>query len=128
LPDDLIEFYQRSAGAVLFSEQQYSSRILEPRQVVPANPLIAGVDGEDDISSSWYVLVDDGNREFLTIDLSPERLGRCYDSFSDRHAIPGSSQIIALSFSELLERTIQTGGEYWYWLRPDFQSLGDAYD
>ncbi|WP_331460411.1 SMI1/KNR4 family protein [Gracilibacillus suaedae] len=48
--------------------------------------------------------------------------------FFDRHGLVGESQRIATSFTDLLERLIKNKGQYWYWLRSDFISLGDAYD
>ena len=46
----------------------------------------------------------------------------------DRHGIVGESQIIATSFTNLLEKLIKNNGQYWYWLKSEFESLGDAYD
>jgi antitoxin YokJ len=64
----------------------------------------------------------------LSIDTDPTRNGRCYDSFHDVHGIVGSDPVIARSFAELFERLLDSGGGHWYWLEPDFVSLGDAYD
>jgi hypothetical protein len=55
-------------------------------------------------------------------------MGRCYDSDWDRHAMPGYSQIIALSFSELLNSLLKAKGEKIYWEQKDFKLYGDAYD
>jgi hypothetical protein len=90
--------------------------------------VIVGEACEDDISASWHLIVDDTNGEYLTIDLSENRVGRCYDSFFDRHGVRGSCPIIATSFSELLQRLIENRGQHWYWLQEGFESLGDAYD
>ncbi len=127
LPDDLKTFYEVCGGLILYRGGPYTSVFVSPNRVVPANPVIVGEAVETDISASWHILVDDTNGDYLTIDLSPERLGRCYDSFYDRHGVPGSCAIIARSFSELLERLIDNRGEHWYWLRSGFKSLGDAY-
>ncbi len=128
LPDDLKDFYELCGGLTLYRDSPYTAVFVSPDRVVPANPVIVGEAGDTDISASWHILVDDTNGDYLTIDLSPERLGRCYDSFYDRHAVPGSSPIIAKSFSELLERLIENRGEHWYWLRSGFNPIGDAYD
>ncbi len=128
LPDDLRDFYELCGGLTLYKDSPYTAIFVSPKLLVPANPLIVGEAVETDISASWHILVDDTNGDYLTIDLSPERLGRCYDSFYDRHGVPGSCPIIARSFSELLERLIENRGDHWYWLRPDFKSIGDAYD
>ncbi|WP_019636959.1 SMI1/KNR4 family protein [Paenibacillus fonticola] len=128
LPSDLNEFYRLCGGLVLFENEEYPIYVVSPDKLVLANPIIVGELCEEDISSNWYIICNDGKDEYLTIDLSEDRLGRCYDSFFDRHGLAGESQIIATSFTDLLERLIKNKGQYWYWLRSDFISLGDAYD
>ncbi len=130
LTDDLAEFYELCGGAVLYEHKDYPIMIVPAEQFRLSNPVIVGPVWErDDISASWYIVADDlKGGAYLTIDLSPERAGRCYDSSPYAHAIAGSSPIIARSFRELLERLYENRGEYWYWLRPDFEGLGDAYD
>ncbi|MFM2479667.1 SMI1/KNR4 family protein [Celerinatantimonas sp. MCCC 1A17872] len=128
LPSDLVEFYKLCGGVKLFKNEEYCVEIVCPEELVLANPVIVGELCPEDISSQWYIIAKGGAEESITIDLAPERLGRCYDSFVDVHAVAGSCSIIALSFHELLERLIINKGKYWYWLRDDFQSLGDAYD
>ncbi|MCC5803750.1 SMI1/KNR4 family protein [Rossellomorea vietnamensis] len=128
LPNDLKEFYSLCGGLVLFENEEYPIYIVSPDKFVLANPIIVGELCEEDISSNWYIIGNDGTDDYLTIDLKEDRLGRCYDSFFDRHGLVGESQIIATSFTDLLERLIKNKGQYWYWLRSDFISLGDAYD
>lgn len=128
LPDDLKEFYSLCGGLTLFENEEYQIHIVTPEEFVLANPVIVGELCEEDISSDWYIICNDGKNDYLTIDLSKERLGRCYDSFFDRHGLVGESQIIATSFTDLLENLIKNKGQYWYWLKSDFESLGDAYD
>lgn len=128
LPDDVREFYETCGGVILFQHADYRVNIVPPQDFVLANPIIVGERYEEDISSKWYIVANDGKGEYLTIDLAPSRLGKCYDSFFDRHGVAGESQIIAKSFTELLERLIMNKGQYWYWLKTDFFSLGDAYD
>jgi hypothetical protein len=127
LPDDVKTFYQLCGGVVLYRDAPFTATIVQPERVVPANPVIVGEACQDDISASWHV-IGDTDGEYLTIDLHEERLGRCYDSFFDRHGVPGSCPIIATSFSELLQCLIENHGQHWYWLRSGFKSLGDAYD
>ncbi|HZH62198.1 MAG TPA: SMI1/KNR4 family protein [Metabacillus sp.] len=128
LPDDLNEFYNLCGGLVLFENKEYPIYVVSPDKFVLANPTIIGELCEEDISSNWYIICNDSSDEYLTIDLHEDRLGKCYDSFFDRHGVVGESQIIATSFTDLLERLINNKGQYWYWLRNDFNSLGDAYD
>ncbi|WP_285397700.1 SMI1/KNR4 family protein [Lysinibacillus sp. fls2-241-R2A-57] len=127
LPADVQDFYEVCGGVKLFQNADYNINIMPPQEFVLANPVIVGEKCENDITSYWYIVADDGNGEFLTIDLEGNRKGRCYDSFYDRHGVVGDSKIIAFSFTELLDRLLQNEGQYWYWLNEHF-NLGDAYD
>ena len=116
-------------GVTLFQSETCVAEIVPPNDFVEANPVLVGCQAEDDISAAWFILCRGLNDEqYVTIDLAPGRLGRCYDSFWDCHAVAGSSTIVARSFSEFLERLISSGGTRWYWLEDSFVSLGDAYD
>lgn len=128
LPEDVIEFYQQCGGMSLFIDQDYTVNVVTPEKFQLANPIIIGELCEEDITSKWFIVADDGNGDFLTIDLSKERRGRCYDSFWDSHGIVGECPIIAKTFTDLLIRLINNKGNRWYWLKDDFISLGDAYD
>lgn len=129
LPDDLRVFYESCGGLVLFEHANFPTFIVPPKDLVLANPVIVGELAEYDISASWYIVASNGtDSQKITIDLDLERLGRCYDSFWDRHAVAGSSTIIARSFTKFFERSLDSGGDEFYWNRPDFSPLGDAYD
>ncbi len=132
LPDDLLEFYEMCGGLSLFERSPCSMIIVPPTEVVLANiVLFPGLRPEqltssfDDISWTWYLIAQNDSGEYLTIDLSKERAGRCYNSFMGYHANPGSSTIVAFSFTELLTRLYEDKGEHWL---PNVISLGDAYD
>lgn len=136
LPDDVRAFYHLCGGLSLAEHSSYPVRIVPPTRCVLANPVILGEararsaqqeEGED-ISWSWYLIADDYDGNYLTMDLAPARLGRCYDSFHETHGLAGDTPIIALSFTELLTRLYEKRGHYWYWLQPGCVSLGDAYD
>ncbi|WP_129692043.1 SMI1/KNR4 family protein [Gottfriedia acidiceleris] len=128
LPNDLYEFFRLCGGMDLFIDCDYGLTIVSPEEFVLANPVIIGEKAEYDISSSWYIIGCDSNNDYLTIDLSKPRLGKCYDSNWEFHGVAGSCPIIANSFTELLERLVIDKGKHWYWLRDEFASLGDAYD
>ncbi|MCB9857555.1 MAG: SMI1/KNR4 family protein [Phycisphaerales bacterium] len=128
LPNDLRHFYELCGGVSLFKNRDYGIDIVAPGDFVLANPVIVGESCEYDITGSWYIVARAGAQETLTIDLFPARLGRCYDSFWDCHGVRGSCPRIASSFTDLLLRLFQGGGEYWYWLQDDFPVIGDAYD
>jgi antitoxin YokJ len=128
LPIDLIEFYSLCGGVSLFGASTYPIRIVEPSEFVRANPAIVGADCPDDISDYWYIVARGGLEEAISIDCNRERLGRCYDSFWDRHGVVGSCRVVALSLTELLRRLFVSEGEYWYWLANGGPDYGDAYD
>lgn len=128
LPPDLREFYSLCGGMLLFSSKEYAVKIVEPHAFALANPIIVGELCPEDRSSQWYIIANDMNDGYITIDLARERLGRCYDSFWDRHGVIGDCPIIAQSFSELLFKLFYSQGNYWYWLQEDFITIGDAYD
>jgi hypothetical protein len=127
LPDDVRGFYSRSGGAVLFKEAPFSIEIVSPQEFVRANPVIRGQRGEHDVSFNWFIVCQ-SKPQYITIDLDPRRLGRCYDSFWDRHAMRGDCAIIAHSFTALLEALIAAQGKHLFWLSDSFVPLGDAYD
>jgi len=128
LPSDVKDFYHLCGGVKLFTKNIYSISIVSPNDFLLANPIIVGERGEYDISSNWYIVASDFNGDYLTIDLHQERLGRCYDSFWDRHGVADNCPIISLTFTDLLVQLINNKGNRWYWLQDDFISLGDAYD
>jgi len=128
LPGDLGEFYRLVGGISLFDDSSYPVRVVGPEELVRANPEIVGAECPDDISDSWYIVARGGPEEAITIDCSAARLGRCYDSFWDRHGVAGDCRVVALSFTELLRRLFDNGGAHWYWLGSNAPAYGDAYD
>jgi len=128
LPKDLVEFYNNCDGILLYNDSKYRIEIVPFGEFKFANPIIIGERCDYDISSKWFIIAKDNNGDFITIDLAPARLGLCYDSFWDRHGVPGECSIVASSFTDLLERLINNNGAEWYWLKENFISLGDAYD
>ena len=111
LPDDLREFYDICGGLILFERSPYPMMVVPPPEVVLANAVFFSalmpeeqIASLEDISWTWYLIARDEKRHYLTIDLSPAPVGRCYDSSPRHHAPPGSSTIVALSFTELLTR------------------------
>jgi len=129
LPDDVQTFYEECGGLVLFEHAPSPTHIVAPLDFVPANPVIVGEEGEYDVSYLWYLIASDGtDSQRMTIDLSSERRGQCYDSFWDRHGIVGSTTIIAVTFTDFLMQSLLSRGDDFYWHSPSFPPLGDAYD
>jgi antitoxin YokJ len=120
LPADLKYFYSKYGGADLFTDGSFRIRIVRPEEFHVANRVIYGGFGEDaliapseDISWLWYVLAEYEGGDYISIDLSQERHGLCYDSGWVIHG--GNSYIVALSFTEFLMRVIAVEGEILYW-------------
>lgn len=112
----------------MYTDADYGVSIVPPAEFLPANLVVLGEQFDDDPSSAWFIIARTVDREYLSIDLSSQRNGRCYDSFHDMHGVVGSSTVIANTFLELFERLLDSRGRHWYWLQPEFASLGDAYD
>ncbi|MBP6845707.1 MAG: SMI1/KNR4 family protein [Kofleriaceae bacterium] len=127
LPGDLAAFYQLAGGAAFFEHSDYALRVVRPEEFTRANPDIVGCDAPDDISDTWYIVARGSRGQVVTIDCSADRLGRCYDSFWDSHGVAGSCSIVALSFTDLLQRLLDNNGDYWYWLGDGGPAYGDAY-
>lgn len=136
LPADVIEFYEHCGGLELNSDSAYSIEIVPPSDVVRANlQMLTGLSEKQvreslgDRSWNWYVIaVAIGSGDDIVIDLEESRHGRCYEGFHETYALQGQSPIIAWSFTDLLDRIIASPGEYFYWMEPTFDHLGDAYD
>ena len=128
LPEDLKRFYSLCGGLKLFENSNYSFEIISPELLIPSNIKILGQQYIEDASSSWYIVASSGQDQFISIDLSEAKNGRCYDSFMDAHAVVGSCAIVANTFTNLLVGLYNIKGDYLYWLKPEFKKLGDAYD
>jgi len=132
---EIREFYELCGGVSLYTSAIYSMNIVSPNEFVLANPEILTGATQDDLDAliedrtgSWYIIGNNQNYQFITIDLAKERSGRCYDSFWESYAMKGYMPIIALSLFDLLINLYNNKGEHWYWLQPTYQRLGDAYD
>lgn len=126
-PDDVVYFYQKYGGVSLFNctKSAVSFSIITPSEIVQANRIIIGEACDDDISSSWYIIGKTNNNDYISIDFSLERNGRCYDSHHELHGVMGSCPIVALSFTELLTQLYYSDGNDIYWKTKGY---GDAYD
>lgn len=140
IPTDVIEFYEICGGVILNENAAYSVRIVPPQEVCSANYVIIGeelinseiekgnYDKEQEISEDWYIIADLYNSDYLVIDFNSKRKGLCYKAFWDSYPEVGSTPIIARSFTELLNCLVENDGDYWYFLKKDYVSYGDAYD
>lgn len=128
LPNDLHYYFQNYSEIILFSNSNYPVKIVGYDNFKKANPIIIGEYIENDITNDWFIIAIGNNSQYITIDLAKDRLGRCYDSFWDRHGVAGDNPVIAFSFTELLSKLLKAKGVYYYWLENNFEYLGDAYD
>ncbi|HZH39145.1 MAG TPA: SMI1/KNR4 family protein, partial [Bacillales bacterium] len=102
LPKDLKYYLENYTSIELFQSTGYSIKIVGLSDFKRANPVIVGEDAEYDISHNWYIIANADNTQYITIDLTKNKLGRCYDSFWDCHGVVGEQAVIAKSFTELL--------------------------
>lgn len=130
LPDDMKEFYSICGGIICYIEAGgFPIEIFSPINVKQANLLLLGKEYEEDISSSWYLIADAEDGNYISIDCNSSRLGRCYESFEYSHAVAGNCPIIALSFTELLYNIFSYKGDYFFWKdNSNFIVHGDAYN
>lgn len=128
LPNDLKEFYEICGGIDLFENESFSFSIVSPKEFILSNPIIVGELCKEDISSEWYIIAKDRNNDYISIDLNSKRLGRCYDSFWDRHGVVGVCSVISLSFADFLYNLLLSKGLSYFWLEDNFKGYGDAYD
>jgi antitoxin YokJ len=126
VPEDVAEFYRLCGGVSLFAESDYSIEIVAPHKLRPTNERMFRGLRPDQIATSyghpcwdWYTIADAGNGQHISVDLHPDRLGRCYDAFWETY--PAESGLVATSFTDLVERLYANGGNYWYWLEADFR-------
>jgi len=128
LPADLVEFYELTGGVTIGDGSEGSPiQVLGPA-VERLDVTVAGEVFESGPFKYWFALadVDDGN--YLAIDLHPEHCGKCYDTFHETFPFPGYVNIIASSFTDLLNRLVQQPMEAgYYWLDQSFESEGDAF-
>jgi hypothetical protein len=138
LPPDLVRFYKMCGGGRINIGASFGWCIVPPAEFVLANPFIRGAGlstqelkallPENDLSWSWYIVAEGfAGGDYITIDCHPDRAGICYDSFWETHAVPGHSAIIALSFTELMMRLIESEGDKHFWENEGVDGYGDAY-
>ncbi|MEN5284575.1 SMI1/KNR4 family protein [Stenotrophomonas lactitubi] len=126
-PADMQHFYRECGGALLYANdpQSISYKMLPPEDIRQANEVIVGERCEDDLSATWHVVARSDNGDYISIDLSLQQPGRCYDSNHEIHGVAGSCPVIAGSFTELIGNLLSCGGGQPYWAALDCR---DAYD
>lgn len=121
LPNDLKEFYTYCNGVELFINSEYPYKIVGIDEIARTDLNILGELMNEGLSVSWHNIAHDNNGDFLSIDLSENNFGCCYDSFYETYGLIGDMPIIAQSFGELLLRLFESQGKYLYWQTEDWQ-------
>jgi hypothetical protein len=129
LPADVREFYEHAGGALLHAERVISGsiRILGPLEVKRIDQVIIGQPFEAGPFPWWLAIAEVGIGNYLALDVSPQHAGLCYDAFRETFARPGYANVIAGSFTDLLNRLLAHHDDSTYWLRDDFQPLGEGF-
>ncbi|AWK03528.1 SMI1/KNR4 family protein [Flavobacterium crocinum] len=135
IPEDLKEFFELTDGIRLFEERSFGINIVGRKDFIPTNKRLYPPDDvmweeiEDHVSNEWYLIAETEQlSQYISVDLTKERFGQCYDSFYETHSLEGDSAIVAKNFTDLLYNLYSNKGKHWYWLQPEFIKLGDAYD
>ncbi|MFY0562479.1 SMI1/KNR4 family protein [Archangium lansingense] len=119
LDEELRAFYLRANGAALFRRPDPPYRILSLSEIVRARVALFGGTGDSDAygAASWFVLcsVQDGDYAAIDVRRAEHDLHSLFDCSRDSR--PGSSGCtqIAWSFSDFLERALDSDGRV-YWL------------
>ncbi|MFL5346559.1 MAG: SMI1/KNR4 family protein [Hyalangium sp.] len=124
LDPELRAFYQHCNGADLFERRPETSYwILPLSKVIRARVAILGEDTDASGPSSWYVVcnVQDGN--YVMVDVSTQNNGRypLLDGWHEGFPKPQHCKQLAGSFSEFLEQALHRGGSL-YWLKDEGES------
>ncbi len=129
MPEDIKRFYSLCGGIECYVNYGgFPIKILEPTKVRLSNLVILGELYDDDLSSSWYTIVDAEDGNYVSIDFNSNRMGICYESFEYSHALKNNCPIIAKSFTELLLNIYKYSGDYFFWKEENAEDYGDAYD
>lgn len=122
LPLDVREFYSLCGGIDMFPNENWGWRILKPSEVLRADIVLFEIDYrrnpkefDGTPSQSLFMIAVRGcGPDYISIDTDPARAGRCYDAFHDVHATE-SSQLLALSFTELLNKLFEWRQNGYFW-------------
>lgn len=129
IPDELIEFYRLSDGALLGHGRDFtgpdgrSFRLkippLESIETTRENGYVAVDSPLFERAGDWWQVVDYGDANWLAYD-GPS--GQVIDIWHETAGEPGNHSIVAASFGDLLRRLLEHGSPFWF--REDFEPLG----
>jgi cell wall assembly regulator SMI1 len=129
LPADLKAFYRRYQTVRLFDgEYGATYRFVPIREIHPTRIDMYGRDTDEWGPGTWLTICDVQDGNYIAIDVASKD-GESYnyiDCFHETFARPGESKVIARSFTELLERALQGGGDSVYYVQKGFIGYGDG--
>jgi hypothetical protein len=129
LPEDLKAFYRRYKTVKLFDgESGARYRFVPINEIHPTYLDIFGFNSDENAPETWLTVCDVLDSNYIALDIASKE-GDEYnyiDCFHETFAIPGECKIIARSFTELLMRALQGGGNQLYYLHPGFAGYGDG--
>jgi hypothetical protein len=119
LPTEVTRFYALCGGVEFFEKDhgpRSRYRIVSPAEVVDICMATVGdAEFREPPLDGWFAVGEDDNSEHVAIDLNDDdRYGRCYDVFHETFCDPYSARVIALSFTEWVERLFARGRSYWF--------------
>jgi antitoxin YokJ len=125
MPEDVLRFYTLSDGARLHRTDEYGGlgpdperrwrwEILPCREIEPASQSYVGADSPlFKRAHSWMHLVNVQDGNYLAINVEPGHVGEVLDCFHETVGEPGRTAIVALSFTELLDRLLKSPRPFW---------------
>lgn len=103
----------------MFENEPYGITITGREEFIPTNKYLYPKDDviweelEGEVCNEWYLIAKvDEMSQYISIDLTAERLGQCYDSFYEIHSLEGDSTIVAKNFTDLLTKLYQNKGQH----------------
>lgn len=137
IPEDLDLFFKLTNGIILFENKSFGIKVIGKEDFISTNEFlypegdVIWEELEGDITNEWFLIAKSPElAEYISIDLTDQNYGKCYDSYLSTHGEEGMSEIVANSFTELLWNLYNSKGigESWYWNNNEFEKIGDAFD
>ncbi|SNR14165.1 SMI1/KNR4 family protein [Tenacibaculum jejuense] len=137
IPDDLDLFFKLTNGIRLFQNESFGIEIIGKEDFISTNKYLYPKDDiiweelEGDITNEWFLIAKNPElAQYVSIDLTQQNFGKCYDSYLSTHGEEGMSEIVAHNFTELLWSLYHSKGkgDTWFWNKNDFKKIGDAFD
>lgn len=125
MPSDLVYFYSKANGAMLHRTENGGDPLYEGAFwqwcLLPVDEMQSVLEsGWSHTNSplrqkhaSWYRLLDVQNSDYLCIDLSIRSGAQFLDTFHETLNDVGYNQIVAKSFTELLEQLVASNEAFW---------------